>query len=142
MSDAGLREFYSVNSATSELGLHSPEYCRSLLGAPDCVVKCKTGVRYLYSAEKVRKAKTDLANNRQKRIEDKGKRRCYQCKERFPRADLTSGICAECRARKIVLNFACHGDCLLHCPDPSRVCLLKKAIVDYDEKIKKQGSRT
>lgn len=136
-----LREFFTISHAAETIGIKSIEYCRKLLGTPDCIQKCRTGKRFLYSTEKVKTAKENIAIKRNRKSMDRGKRSCYQCRNKFIQTELSSGICPGCRAKKIVLNFACHGDCLLHCPDPERICILRKAIDDYEQKIKKTESQ-
>jgi hypothetical protein len=44
---------------------------------------------------------------------------------------LTSGMCADCQAMKLMRNFACHGDCLAHKPDGKRVKCLCSALKKY-----------
>ena len=123
--------YMGIRSAADILGVSSLEYARKMLGEPDAREKCKEGVRYLYSPEHIEHARCEAAQ----RKSDKGKRSCYHCRKKFLPAELKSGICPDCYAWKITLNFACRGDCTKYAPEAGRLEKLKYAIQKMESQI-------
>lgn len=129
-------ELFSVRNAARILGFKSLGYIRKRLGEPDAVEKRKTGFRFLYSMNHIENLRGVLEQERKDRCSLKGKVACYQCHMRCDKCNLKSGICANCQAKKMVLNFSCHGDCIKCKPDCEMLKLLKKAVLDMEERVK------
>ena len=131
-------EYYSVSTAAEKIGLKSISYTRKILGEPDArITNSKSRDRFLYTPEHVEKARVSLQERKKEKQGTKGKRGCYQCRKKFCPCELKSGICAECQARKCVLNFSCNGDCLKCQPDIKRLALLCKAARDLEKKVER-----
>lgn len=133
-------ELYSVRNAAEILGLKSLGYTRKRLGKPDAVEKRKTGERFLYTMPHIQNLKGILAQERKDRGAVKGKISCYHCRRRCDRCQLRSGICPVCQAKKLILNFSCHGDCTKCRPDCEMLRLLDQTIHDFEEKIRSNRS--
>lgn len=106
---------------------------RAILDPPDEIsYTLNFKPKFLYSKERVEEIARQRNCEKFRRSENKGKRPCYLCRNKYLPSELTSGMCPDCRAMKMMRNFVCHGDCLLHKPDCKRVkCLcsaLKKMI--------------
>lgn len=129
-------ELFSVRSAARILGFKSQDYIRKRLGNPDAIEKRKTGERFLYTMGHIQNLKHVLEDEKKQRCLMKGKVACYLCHERCEKCNLKSGICANCQAKKLVLNFSCRGDCTKCSPDCRMLDLLKKAVSDMEEKVK------
>lgn len=123
--------YHGIRTAAGMLGVSSLEYARKLLGEPDAKEKCKEGVRFLYSPAHIERAKVTISS----RKSDKGKRSCYHCRNRFDPSELRSGICPDCQAWKLALNFACNGDCTKCPPSAEKICKLKHAIRKLERRI-------
>ena len=117
-----------ISVAAQILGLGETR-ARALLDPPDKITYLVNGkARFFYCRQRVE----DIARQREcekcKLAADKGKRPCYLCRTKCQPCELTSGMCADCRAMKLMRNFVCHGDCLLHKPDGQRVKVLCSAL--------------
>ena len=55
-------------------------------------------------------------------------RSCYHCKVKVPPEDLHGGLCPLCQAKKVVLNYGCHGDPMKHSLSDDRLDILIEAI--------------
>ena len=128
-------EFYSVRNAAELIGLKSISYTRRRLGAPDAVEKQKSGVRFLYTLRHIEKLKFTLKRERKERESERGKIACYHCRRRCDKCALKSGICPDCQAKKLVKNFACHGDCTKCAPDCHLLRVLDRALHEYGRTV-------
>lgn len=129
-------EYKNISEATLMLGIKNKRYARRVLGKPDAVEQCKTGVRYLYTDDHIRKVKENILKKRSERLKSNGLRCCYLCRVKFKPEELKSSICAACRAKKTVLNFSCCGDCTKCKPSIQRLQMLQCAIDELEQKIK------
>jgi hypothetical protein len=108
-------EILGLGETRARVVLYPPERCTSTInGKP----------RFLYDSDRVESICNKRRCEKCQRQENKGKRPCYLCNRKFDPHELTSGICEDCRAMKIMKNFICHGDCLMHKPDKKRVKIL------------------
>lgn len=130
------KDCYSAKTAASAMGLKNVEYARKLLGEPDMIEKGPTAERFLYFPETVEKAKKALEEKREKCRRDRGKRTCYLCREKFQQSELISGMCLTCKAKNIVANFTCCGDCICHLPEYRRFCIIREAVALYGNELK------
>ena len=127
-------EFIDIYDAASILNLHRTQ-ASSALGKPDKIVNSENNrKKYLYRRCRVEEIKRQ--RDCEKCIKDgtKGKKSCYHCRNRVSRCELTSGICAECQARKFIKNFTCHGDCCSFPVDCERISILSRIIAEYQLK--------
>ena len=110
---------------------------RAILDPPErCTATANGKPRFLYDCARVEAICNRRKGEKCHREENRGKRPCYLCRRKYTPHDLTSGICEDCRAIKIMRNFICHGDCLMNQPDTHRVNVLAVAL----EKLKSQLS--
>lgn len=124
-------ELISIHEAAEILGLHRTQAVAEL-GKPDKIVHSKNNKeKYLYfrcRAEEIRRQRECKKCQQQNA---KGSRSCYHCRNRFSPCQLTNGICTECQARKLVKNFACHGDVCKFPFDCERVNILSMIVAEY-----------
>lgn len=93
---------------------------------PDNIDVLPNGVyKYYYGVHSVRRLYEHMVA---KRIPAEKYRSCYYCKEHFSPEDLHGGLCPLCQAKKIVLNYGCHGDPVEHTLDNDRLDILIEAI--------------
>ena len=133
------KPFIDISVGAQILGLGETR-ARALLDPPDKITYLINGkARFFYCRQRVE----DVARRREcekcQRSVDKGKRPCYLCREKCLPCDLTSGMCADCRAMKMMRNFVCHGDCLLHQPDEKRVTVLCSALRKLQKQLSSAG---
>lgn len=118
----------TIEEAAEILGLKRSQ-TRAVLGEPYTVWQTAAGrIQYVYQRDQVEYIKSRRDEIIEKRIKQRGYRSCYYCKLKFSRKELCDGLCADCQARKIVRNFACHGDCFRHELDAQRLRILSSAI--------------
>lgn len=139
LNSGAIREedYVTTEEAAEIFGLKRSQ-ARAILGEPDSSWLCATGqVQYIYLRSRVLDIKSRREEQLRKRRMELGQRSCYYCRKRFVKSDLCDGLCAECQAKKLVKNFACHGDCFRHELDIQRVRLLMNAcdvIISQDTK--------
>ena len=120
--------FVTTEEAAEILGLHRSQ-ARALLGEPDRVWESAAGrIQYIFDRQRVLSIKSKREERRIKRQIEQGLRSCYFCREKFHKEELFGGLCPKCQARKLIKNFACHGDCCKNCCDTKRLELLASAI--------------
>lgn len=118
----------TIEEAAEFLGLKRSQ-ARAILGEPDTVWQTAAGrIQYVYDKRRVEDIKTRRDKILATRIAQRGMRSCYYCHLKFNRHELCDGLCVKCHARKIVRNFACHGDCFRHELDVQRLRILSDAI--------------
>ena len=94
---------------------------------PDNVDILPNGIyKYFYGVSSIRKLYDSIMANRNAPVERY--RSCYHCRGRFAPEDLHGGLCPLCYAKKIVLNYGCHGDPVGHPLDNDRLDVLIEAI--------------
>ena len=93
---------------------------------PDNIEVLPNGVyKYFYGVNTVRQLYDHMmARN----VPTERYRSCYHCKGHFRPEDLHSGLCPLCYAKKVVLNYGCHGDPMKHGMDFNRLDILIEAI--------------
>lgn len=122
-------DLVTVEEAAEILGLHRSQ-ARAILGEPYTVWQTAAGrMQYVYERKAVESIKHRREEIFRKRKDEKGMRSCYYCHCKFQKQQLCDGLCACCQARKIARNFACHGDCMKHKIDLSRLHTLADAIL-------------
>ena len=122
----------TIEEAAAILGLKRSQ-ARAVLGEPYNSWFTAAGrTQYVYLRSLVENIKTRRENIIKKRIEQRGYRSCYHCHEKFTKSQLCDGLCNGCYARKVVKNYACHGDCYRHELDVQRLEMLKQAIKDIE----------
>ena len=123
--------FVDIIEAAEILGLHRTQAI-AVLGKHDLVaISPNNRAKHLYLRCRVEELRRQRECEQCKKENQKGKRSCYHCRNRFSACELTSGICAECQARKLVKNFACHGDCCKFPFDCERVNILSMIVAEY-----------
>lgn len=133
------KQYVEISGAAKILGLGETR-ARSLLFPPDQITYTVNGKeRFLYCCKRVENVARMRECEKCQRSANKGKRPCYLCRVKCTPADLTSGICADCRAMKIMRNFVCHGDCLFNKPDESRIDILFSALDRLKNQISSAG---
>ena len=130
-------EYKNISAAAVELGVKNIRYARKILGEADAIEACRTGYRNLYTEEHIQKTKVEMEEKRSKRLKEHGLRCCYHCRMKFKPAELTSSLCANCRAKKTVLNYSCCGDCTKCKPSIQRLQMLRCAIDELETKVKR-----
>lgn len=94
---------------------------------PDNIDVLPNGVyKYFYGVSSIRKLYDSIMSSRNVPVERY--RSCYHCKGHFAPEDLHGGLCPLCQAKKIVLNYGCHGDPFEHSLDENRLDVLIEAI--------------
>lgn len=94
---------------------------------PDNITELPNGIfKYSYGAASLRMLYDSMMAHRNLPVEHY--RSCYQCRKHCHPADLKGGLCPLCQARKIVLNYGCHGDPVGHALDADRLEVLIEAI--------------
>lgn len=127
MNPAQEVDLVTIEEAADILGLKRSQ-ARAILGEPYSVWQTAAGrTQYVYEKSRVEYIKARREEIIRKRIELRGMRSCYHCRQKFERKDLCDGLCANCQARKIVRNFACHGDYYRHELDVQRLRILSEA---------------
>lgn len=102
---------------------------RALLEPPEkCTNTINGRPRFLYCRQRVELIANQRKCEKCQRAQNRGKRPCYICRTKCNTCELTSGMCENCRAFKIMRNFICHGDCLFHKPDQERLEILRNAL--------------
>ena len=133
--------FLSIEEAAKNLNLCVTR-ARCLLDPPDKIEQSAHGpARYYYSPRRVDAVSQKRIGEKSLKEANKGKRPCYLCRKKCHPHEMTSGICAECHAAKIVRNFACHGDCLFHAPEAERVKILSNAIANLQSQMAGNSNR-
>ena len=128
--NTSLEEYVDLAEASAILDL-SESYVRTILFEPDNVRISPAGqVCHLYSRARVEMIKEKRIARQRIRLENRGKRSCYYCRQKYNEKELCGGICPSCYARKTVRNFACFNDCFKHGLDKERLRLLRDT-VDY-----------
>jgi hypothetical protein len=132
-------EFMSIDKAAEFLGLGESQ-TRALLGEPDDIRITASGhAQHLWQYAKI----TAIAEKRNSlltlRQNNKGKRSCYQCRERYSEDDLTGGYCAKCHAKKLVRNYICNGNCVRNIPSIERLNILKETIQSIELNLTGNG---
>lgn len=95
---------------------------RIYLGDPDDYIVTPNGrQKFLYTPDHVARVKVRIDMAYMEKQRNKGKRKCDYCGAALSKEGLTSGICAPCRAYKLVKNFVYHGDCLCGAFDEERL---------------------
>ena len=126
--DDNEENFVTTEEAAEILGLQRSQ-ARALLGEPDRVWESAAGrIQYIFDRQRVMSIKDKREQRKIKRQTEQGLRSCYFCRENFHKEELFGGLCPSCQARKLIKNFACHGDCCRNCCDNSRLQLLSDAI--------------
>jgi hypothetical protein len=128
--------YLSIEEAAKELNLCVTR-TRCLLDPPDIIEHASQHgpPKYFYSPSRVAEVAEKRKGDKCIRELNKGKRPCYLCRKKCHPSEMTSGICADCHAAKIVRNFACHGDCLFHQPEIARVKILWHAIKNLRDQM-------
>ena len=128
-------QLLSSKEAAAIFGFSSLRYTRDYLGAPDKIERSEVGIRYLYSKSHVCEKKKELECNRCIKAQRKGKVSCYHCRKACEKCELRSGLCSDCQAKKLVLNFSCHGDCTRCKPDCKMIQALENALKAMKAKV-------
>ena len=116
---------------------------RIYLGDPDDYTVTANGKQqYLYTLDHVRDVKDKVMTRRAEKLRNKGKRKCYYCGAVADKEYLTSGICVECQAYKIVKNFVCHGDYTNGKIDTDRLESIASALHSLQANIAQRPPRT
>lgn len=103
------------------------KWVKSMSVEPDHIEVLPNGVyKYFYGVSSVRRLYDHMVARRNAITEKY--RSCYHCGGRFNPEDLRAGLCPLCQARKIVLNYGCHGDPMKHTLDHDRLDILIEAI--------------
>lgn len=124
-------DYVTVEEAAEMLGLHRSQ-ARTVLGEPDLSWRSAAGrIQYIFKLSRVLEIKTYREEKLKKKLEQHGFRSCGCCHSKFSKKDLCDGLCGSCQARKIVRNFACHGDYFYNTVDVSRLKLLEEAIKNF-----------
>lgn len=96
-----MNNLIDIKAAADILKLKSIYHARTLLGNPDDVeFTVNNKPKHLYSRCRVCALAQERVCLQCQRNNDRGKRSCYQCKRKFSKCELTSGICPECQAEK------------------------------------------
>ena len=126
MNPAQEVKLVTIEEAAEILGLKRSQ-ARAVLGEPYTAWQTAAGrIQYVYQRNQVEYIKARREEIIRKRIKQRGMRSCYHCRQKFERKDLCDGLCANCQARKIVRNFACHGDYYRHELDVQRLRILSE----------------
>jgi hypothetical protein len=104
---------------------------------PDNVEVLPNGVyKYFYGVSTIKKLYDHMMA---RHVPSERYRSCYHCKGHFRPEDLHSVLCPLCYAKKVVLNYGCHGDPMKHSMDFNRLDVLIEAIKlvkdSYEEPI-------
>jgi hypothetical protein len=123
--------FIDIAEASAILGLHRTQAI-AVLGKHDVtVITDKSRTKHLYLRCRVEELRRQRECEKCRKESVKGKRSCYHCHNRYSACELTSGLCSECQARKLVKNFAHHGDCCRFPYDCERVNILSMIVAEY-----------
>ena len=121
-------DYVTVEEAAEMLGLHRSQ-ARTILGEPDHSWRSAAGrIQYIFKLSRVLEIKTYREEKLKKKLEQHGFRACGCCHTKFSKKDLCDGLCCSCQARKVVRNFACHGDYFSNAVDNNRLRALVAAI--------------
>jgi hypothetical protein len=127
---------YTIKEAAAILNLGYLQ-TRIYLGDPQSIGTTPKGRKcLLYSIDRINEIQDRRKVVLAERELNKGKVKCYHCGKRVPHYDLTSGVCSECQAIKLVKNFACHGDYINGKLDRHRLICLYNAIKSLVKKPK------
>lgn len=129
-----MNDFVDISGAAEMLGLHRTQAICVLGKSDETIITPKGRIKNLYRICRVRETIRQRECEKCERESIKGTRACYHCRNRVSACDLTSGICATCQARKLVKNFACHGDCCKFPYDCERVNILSRVIAEFQLK--------
>jgi hypothetical protein len=131
-----------ITMAAELLGLGATR-ARAILDPPErCTATANGKPRFLYDYDRVEAVSNRRKGEKSQREENRGKRPCYLCRRKYTPHDLTSGICEDCRAIKIMRNFICHGDCLMNQPDDHRIIVLAVALERLKSQLFSGNSKT
>ena len=129
--NTAISEYVDLAEASAILDLSEP-YTRAILCEPDNVKLSPAGqICHLYSRERVELIKEKRIARKRIRLENRGKRSCYYCRQKYPEKELCGGICPSCYARKTVRNFACFNDCFKNGLDRKRLELLRDTVAYF-----------
>ena len=116
---------------------------RIYLGDPDDYTVTANGKqKYLYTLDHVSDVKDKVMTRRAEKLRNKGKRKCYYCGAVSDKERLTSGICVECQAHKLVKNFVCHGDYTTGKIDTDRLESIASALHNLQTNIAQRQPQT
>lgn len=130
-----MEQLLSSREAAGILGFASLRYTRDFLGKPDKIEHSNLGTRYLYLRSHVCEKRKELECRRCEKKKRKGKISCYHCRKACEKCELRSGLCSDCQAKKLVLNFSCHGDCTRCKPDCKMIQALENALKAMKAKV-------
>ena len=123
--------YVDVQTASEILGIKRTQTLAEL-GEPDDKFVTPSGrTKYLYLRCKVQQIKRLRECEKCLRQNKKHKRSCYHCRNYFAPQELTSGICADCQAKKLVKNFTHHGDCCKNPFDCERLKTLSRVLAEF-----------
>lgn len=133
---------YTIKEAATILNLGYLQ-TRIYLGDPQAIGTTAKGRKcLLYSMRRIEEISERRKVVLAEKELNKGKHKCYHCGKRVLQSDLTSGICSECQALKLVKNFACHGDYINGKLDKHRLVCVYNALKSLMQKKPKREVQT